>query len=59
MATLLSVNQASVPCAPLSSRPASAHPATAQHAAKPAKSATLPSDFLRELHHLLAALAHK
>ncbi|MBA5605578.1 hypothetical protein H3H36_09415 [Duganella sp. FT3S] len=56
MATLLNANHTPVPCAPLSTRPASVRPAAAPGAASPA---TPPSDFLRELHHILAALAHK
>ncbi|MBA5686381.1 hypothetical protein [Rugamonas apoptosis] len=58
MATLLSAHQTPVPCErPSPASPsASVRPAAAQRAAKPA---TPPSDFMRELHHILAALTHK
>ena len=51
MATLLDVNHAPAPCPPRSARPAAAQ--------RPAAKAPQRSAFLRELHGILAALAHR
>lgn len=57
METLLDANRTPVPCAPPSAHPACAHPA-AKRAVKPAQP-VMRSDFLRELHGLLAGLGQR